>query len=140
MLMLNFFDLSLLHHHHQIFQEIFIVNLSYAEHMPHTVIQRSRNILSAFMGAYTSGGLMNWDWEYIGDVFLLAWGLNLFYSHPIITLQRRLPFFYNQAWWIHLIYCLLPYRILVSTYFSVLEALERIEECGMVGYYLWKER
>lgn len=50
MLMLNFFDLSLLHHHHQIFQEIFIVNLSYAEHMPHIVIQRSRNILSAFMG------------------------------------------------------------------------------------------
>ena len=44
------FDPSHLHHHHQIFQEIFIVNLFYAEHMPHTVIQRSRNILSAFMG------------------------------------------------------------------------------------------
>lgn len=44
------FDPSHLHHHDQIFQEIFIVNLFYAEHMPHTVIQRSRNILSAFMG------------------------------------------------------------------------------------------
>ena len=32
-LMLHFFGPSHLHHHWQIFQEIFIVNLLYAEHM-----------------------------------------------------------------------------------------------------------
>lgn len=86
MLMLYFFDPSHLHHHHQIFQEIFIVNLFYAEHMPHTAIQRSRNIPSAFMGLTLQGDL----WTGTGNI------LEMFFI-GLGTLSLLFPSYNNSS-------------------------------------------
>lgn len=130
------FDPSHRHHHHQIFQEIFIVNLFYARAYATHCDTESRNILSAFMGLTLQVDL----WTGTGNILeMFYWktGDSISLLTPIVTLQRWLPFpTIKHDEFILSVLATISY---FGVYILLCLGGIRKNKCGKVGYYLWKE-